>query len=277
MGQNISATVSPRQQCRFWTSPKAPISVAVMTGRTEARRAKPTPADLAAAARLKSLWEDALARARTEGHRLTQDVAAEALGVNQSAVSQYINGLIPLNYRALLVFAELLGVDPTEIRNDLPEQQLGRHVRERRSEYGDWDDIVGYSQAVGLGGGAEAQEYAETHKLKFRTESLRKKGLRPSALAVYYGHGDSMEPRIKSGDAVLFDTSDTRPVDGAVFLVQTGAEIHAKRCEIIEDTVYFRSDNPVGDHAWRKPRRMDNARNPVTIVGRVRWIGSWED
>lgn len=140
----------------------------------------------------------------------------------------------------------------------------------------DWDDVLGYAQSVGLGRGAEAQEYAETHSLKFRTESLRRKGLRPSNLAVMYGDGDSMEPRIRKGDAILFDTGDVRPQDGLIFVVQWRDEIYAKRCEIIDDVVYFRADNPAGDHNWRKPKRMDAKRDPVHILGRVRWIGSWE-
>ena len=140
-----------------------------------------------------------------------------------------------------------------------------------------WLDVLGYSQAVGLGRGAEAQEYAETHSLKFRASSLAKKRLRPAGLAVMYGDGDSMMPRIKKGDAVLFDTADTRPQDGAIYVVQWRGEIYAKRAEIIDDVVYFRADNPEGDHNWRKPKRMDGKRDPVQVLGRVRWIGSWED
>lgn len=146
----------------------------------------------------------------------------------------------------------------------------------------DWADIQGYAQALGLGGGPEAQEYAETHKLKFRADSLARKRLRPNALAVMYGKGDSMEPRIHAGDAVLFDTTDTRPRDGHLYVVMVdggGAakEYQVKRCEIIEDLVFFKSDNPRGDHNWKKPKRMDSPRHPIEIIGRVRWIGSWEE
>lgn len=141
----------------------------------------------------------------------------------------------------------------------------------------DWADIRGYSQAVGLGNGVEAQEYAETHSLKFRARSLSRKGLHERHLAVMYGSGDSMLPRIKEGDAILFDTSDVRPRDGAIFVVRLGREIYAKRCMVLDDIVFFDSLNPNGDHRWNKPRRMDSKRDPIEIIGRVRWIGSWED
>ncbi|RWU12486.1 helix-turn-helix domain-containing protein [Xanthomonas phaseoli pv. manihotis] len=146
----------------------------------------------------------------------------------------------------------------------------------------DWADVIGYSQAAGLGAaGAEATEYAETHSLKFKKTSLRRRGILGRPLAVYYGKGDSMEPAITDGDAILFDTSDTRVIDGVMYLIQVhGAanpEYYVKRAEVLDGTVYFRSDNPHGDHDWRKPKRMDSQRQPITVVGRVHWIGGWAD
>ena len=95
-----------------------------------------------------------------------------------------------------------------------------------------------------------------------------------------YGDGDSMLPRIRTGDAILFDTSDTRPVDEALFVVQVPGVARGaysvKRCRHFGDDVYFDSLNPEGDHNWRKPRKMADPKRPITIIGRVRWIGSWE-
>lgn len=145
----------------------------------------------------------------------------------------------------------------------------------------EWSDVRGYAQAIGLGNGPEAADYAETHRLKFRADSLAKKHLNPDRLAVMYGTGDSMLPRIRPGDAILFDTSDTKPRDGSLFVVMVpvagGPEYQVKRCELIGDMVTFRADNPSGDHNWNRPRLMHDRRAPITIVGRVRWIAGWED
>lgn len=232
------------------------------------RKAKPTPFDVAAAAKLKAHWD-----ARARGLNLTQDSIAEELGITQGAVSQYLNGKIPMNYRTLAVFCRALGIEDTDIRTDLPEQRLAGPAANDPS----YEDVLAYAQAAGLGAGTEAQEYAETHALKFKTSSLRKQGLLGRRLAVYYGKGDSMEPRIKSGDAILFDESDTRPVDGGIYVVSWRGEVYAKRIEIVDDLVLVKSDNPNGDHHWKKPKRLDNPREPIEILGRVRWIGSWED
>lgn len=239
------------------------------------RRPTVTEADKEAAARLKRHW-------LAMPNRPTQQALAEAwpysgTEANQSLISQYMGGRIALNHRAVLFFANQLGLRPEDIRSDLPELKLDNRIAEAPAEWGDWADVRGYAQATGLGAGAEADEYAESHKLKFRAASLRRKGLRPQHLVVYYGKGDSMEPRIHDGDAILFDTSDITPRDGAVFIVQRGREMYAKRCEVLDGVVYFRSDNPHGDHHWRKAKRADNLREPIQILGRVRWIGSWED
>lgn len=147
---------------------------------------------------------------------------------------------------------------------------------------GDYMDVIGYSQAVGLGaGGAEAVEYAETHSLKFKKTSLRRRGILNRPLAVYYGKGDSMEPTINDGDAILFDSSDTRVRDGALYVIQVdGAanpEYYVKRAMVLDGLVYFASDNPAGDHDWRKPRRMESDRHPITVIGKVHWVGGWRE
>lgn len=117
----------------------------------------------------------------------------------------------------------------------------------------------------------------QTHKLKFRADALAEQRLSPQHLAVYYADGDSMEPRIHAGDAVLFDRSDTKPRHRKLYVVSTGGAVYVKRCAILDDgRVYFDSINPGGDHEWREARWMDNPKRRVDVLGRVRWIGSWE-
>lgn len=70
-----------------------------------------TKEELADVDRLRACWE------RRKGElRLTQSRAAKALGFsNQTAISQYINGRIPLNMEAAFKFAELLEVPIDEL------------------------------------------------------------------------------------------------------------------------------------------------------------------
>ncbi|MDI3259491.1 MAG: helix-turn-helix transcriptional regulator [Sinobacteraceae bacterium] len=69
-----------------------------------------TPQEAAVCARLRRIWA-----AKAPGLGLTQELAAEALGMSQGAVSHYLNGRNALGVEATLRWAKLLGVPPTEI------------------------------------------------------------------------------------------------------------------------------------------------------------------
>lgn len=139
----------------------------------------------------------------------------------------------------------------------------------------DWSDILGVRQAAALGDGQEPDEYAETHKLKFRTESLKRKKLQPDKLAVIYGKGDSMLPTIKDGDAILVDLNDKEPRDEKLFVITYGRDLFAKRLVKLGDRWFIDSDNKT-DPKWKRPVPIDETKG-FEIHGRVRWIGSWED
>lgn len=198
----------------------------------------------------------------------TQEQLALACGFSgQSRIANYEKGSRDPDFDDLEKIARALSVDKADLLGGSP----------RPTKQDDWANVKGYPQAAGLGTGAEAEEYAESHKLKFKASSLRRKRLQPDQLAVFYGKGDSMLPRIQSGDAILFDTGDTTPKDGTIYVVMIGKEYYAKRALVLDGVVYFTPDNPSGDHNWNKPKRMDAKREQITVIGRVRWIGSWED
>jgi transcriptional regulator with XRE-family HTH domain len=78
-------------------------------------RKKLSDEQVEAARRLLDLW-----RARKEVG-LTQQQAAERLGVTAATVSQYLHGFIPLGTDAMIRWATLLGVSPDEIRPDMKD------------------------------------------------------------------------------------------------------------------------------------------------------------
>ena len=72
-----------------------------------------TPQDKQAATNLYRIWND---KKRSLG--LTQEKASERLGISQSGFSQYVLGKVRLGDSILLKFSELLGVSPTDIREE---------------------------------------------------------------------------------------------------------------------------------------------------------------
>lgn len=150
IGTEISAAYPHTQQRRLWQPFGGRISVPNMT-KTDSKKAKPTEADIRAAARLKKLW-----LAMPRDRRPTQDQLADRYGEggSQSLISQYMNGIIPLNLRAVLFFAREIGCDPHEIYPDLPGlDAIAGSLRARTAEpavpYGELDEVdaqwAGYS------------------------------------------------------------------------------------------------------------------------------------
>lgn len=68
-----------------------------------------TPPQLEDAARLKRIFVSWQQHRKDAGAAASQEYATEALGFNQSSLSQYLNGKIPLNIAAAVKFASGLG------------------------------------------------------------------------------------------------------------------------------------------------------------------------
>lgn len=74
--------------------------------------------------RLKEIYAERKASARSLGEKLTQEGLAEACGwTGQSAVSQYLNGRIALNLDALIKLSRALNFDPKEV-----SERLAAHI-----------------------------------------------------------------------------------------------------------------------------------------------------
>jgi transcriptional regulator with XRE-family HTH domain len=81
-----------------------------------------SPEQKADAARLKMAFKSWQTARKTLGLPFAQDeIAEEMFGFGQSALSQYLNGLIPLNATALLKFCKALRVSPDLISPSIAE------------------------------------------------------------------------------------------------------------------------------------------------------------
>ena len=74
------------------------------------------------AARLKLLFATWQKTQREAGLPSSQEAISDALGFTQSALSQYLNGRIPLNFEAAAKFAGLLQCDVSDFSPDLASQ-----------------------------------------------------------------------------------------------------------------------------------------------------------
>lgn len=101
----------------------------------------------------------------------------------------------------------------------------------------------------------------------YRTRFIKEKGLYARHLISIYAIGGSMEPRIRSGDSLLVDRSQTAVKDGMVYVLSFGGEVKVKRLFKRPDGgLLVVSDNKVG-HADMTIEAKDMPL--VTLIGEV--------
>lgn len=233
------------------------------------RAAQPTPEDLLAAERLRTLWKSA-----DPAKRGTQEDVARLWGDggNQSLISQYLTGRIPLNYLAVVRFAQALGVDPREIRADLPEFSVAPWAGLTTGQPAVDSDTAGFVAvrrgtlrlSAGVLGYAIEYENHDAPPIFFREAWFRNNGFRPDRLLGLKVRGSSMEPGLHDGDTVIVNLQDTKPHDGTVFAVNYEGECVIKRLKRDAGEWWLSSDN-------QDKRRYPDKKctEDAIIVGRV--------
>lgn len=91
-----------------------------------------------------------------------------------------------------------------------------------------------------------------------------KHGYIPERLYSIEVRGESMEPSLYDGDTVVVNTADTKPVDGAVFVLNYEGEVVVKRLEKEGPIWYLASDNQRPEFRRRVIREKE-----TFIIGRV--------
>jgi len=157
------------------------------------KRRSLTLEEQADAIRLKEIFVRQKVRYKTEGKKLTQEVIAGAFGWSgQAAVSQYMNGNIPLNLDALSKFARFFHVSPHKISPKLagllPNATLWTEKVNDLSGSGDrvplisWVQAGAWQEVVEVPGEAESwilcpvQHSSRTFALKVVGQSMQSPG-----------------------------------------------------------------------------------------------------
>lgn len=207
-------------------------------------RKKPlTDEQLADAERLKAIYS-----LKKKSLGVTQDDIAEALGVNQSAVSHYLNGVNPLNPKAIAVFSKMLQVNAAEISPSIAKEMMSFSL------YADDEiEFVGFVpdgmvKVIGEAflGAEGAVDMIETLDGWLNIYSDDKDAY---ALKV---KGDSMWPRIQSGEYVVIEPNTT---------VRSGDEVFVRTHEG-HNMIKVLNKTRDGDYQFTS---INNAHQPITI------------
>lgn len=156
-----------------------------------------TPDQIADAERLKAIY-----KVKSKQLNITQADIAEELGRGQSAVSHYLNGVNALNPRAASVFANFLNVNVSDFSPSIASiiASQARTISEESIEYAGkfregYVPVIGEA-VLGVDGSVDMIEF-RAGWLQMYSGDKDAYGLKVK--------GDSMFPRIHSGEFVLIE------------------------------------------------------------------------
>lgn len=108
--------------------------------------------------------------------------------------------------------------------------------------------------------------------LAFRAQWLRSRGVtRRDRLVLVYAEGDSMEPALLDGDAVLCDMGQVEVHDGDVYAIDYGGELKVKRLS----KTFNGGLRIISDNAAKYPPETlsEEQAHSIRVLGRVLWRG----
>ena len=128
-----------------------------------------------------------------------------------------------------------------------------------------WRQVEQIDLAVAAGSGAEVDDESVTEHLTFRLDWLRRHGLDPAQCTVVKVQGESMEPALPEGSAILVDRARRRRRVGGIFVVRTADGVVVKKAGKDESGRWLLvSDHP----SWEPVPWPQDAK----VIGEVKWM-----
>ena len=217
---------------------------------------------------------------------VSQTELAKMIGTSKSQLSMIEHGKSGSSISTALGVAQALSTsldylvgqveDPTPTRE--LHQNLGEAVaRARDTKLAeaaelrvDDVDFVGINEVVASAGpGTTVLGEQIVGRMKFARTWLREYDLRGDQCQIIRVRGESMEPTLADGAAILVNIESREPKDGKIFVLRRDDDLSVKR--LVRDRTVgwlLESDNP-DKRAWPTRPFPDDAQ----LVGEVKWTG----
>lgn len=191
---------------------------------------------------------------REESLRISKKELSLLLGVSQSAVNQWENGTNYPSQKRLIELSRVLNTTYEWLVNGTTSSF------DDGSEYEvPFYEDVSCSAGSGFVNHNEDSILVSSHFIPLLSERSLDKVI---ALRV---HGDSMEPAISDKGIVFVDTSDTKIVDGKVYVYKQEDTIRVKRLEYSVNGLIIKSFNDRYSDEKVTKKEFDS----VCVIGRV--------
>lgn len=222
-----------------------------------------TQEQLAEAARLKTLFATWQKGQREAGLPSSQEAISDQLGFNQSALSQYLNGRIPLNVAAARKFAALIGASIGDFSPSLAAQLDGdlvpaapidpafmvRSASRASTKAPAAEDLIAI-QAVtirveaGVPGFDADREFEDGGVIYVPRKDIETEEWQPQCLLAIKARGESMRPMISDGDTIIINVAARKLISGEVYAVNCNGAPAVKQLVYERHQWYMRSFNP---------------------------------
>lgn len=197
-----------------------------------------------------------------EEREITQQEAADKVGVRRQAVARWLNGTSEPEREKVIALSEFLNLPPAYI-------MFGEEGAFDSVEID--DDTIAIPVLSVEGGcwpcGRENSVVNMVRMLRVAKEWIisRSAAANLQKLHIINAYGDSMKPLIDEGDFVIVDTSKNELMGDGVYVVQSGENTFIKRVQRqINGRILLLSDNPLYKPYEVPPEEMDTLR----IIGK---------
>lgn len=232
-----------------------------MTRMTRQLRIASMKQDAATNKQLRALWDT-----KAPQLKLTQTSAAVHLGVSQSAISQYLNGQLPLSLEAAIGWADLLQCEVKEVAPGLAKAFKNVH----RDPIEDWDD----PNDLPSEGDAAIQRLdgSPGERALFSTAFLRRFGWNGKTHKIMTALNDCFRGTVPKDSPVVVDTSDKSIQSGKIYAIPVDGEPPAlRRIEKLPGgKLRLRCDDTSPEHSVVEVSASD-----VVVLGRAVWTAQF--
>ncbi len=201
------------------------------------------------------------------------DELARKTGIPRRTLETYLSGNAEPKASRLAAIARAGGVTVDWLATGEGPMFASEKRPEPAAPAGIWEEfalVPLYDIAVSAGPGVCVEHETVLAQLAFRRDWLRETGIQAANLAVVRAVGDSMEPTIRHGDALLIDRAKREPVGDYIYVLQVDHELRAKRLQrLLDGRVRVGTDNPAYTEEIIERDRLGQ----LEIVGRVVWKG----
>ena len=198
---------------------------------------------------------------------------AKKVGVSEAVVRKWKNDISDPSREHVVAIADAYGVSLDWLaagRGPMFPSGDGSTAARADSVWEAFDLVPQYEVMVSAGPGVVVEGERIDAQLAFRKDWLRRLGLQTRQLALVRADGDSMQPTINDGDALLIDTSKRHLTDGHIYVMRINDELRAKRLQrLVDGSVRISSDNTIYADEVINAADLDQ----LHILGRVVWKG----